>query len=93
VVGLQGNPNRKHAGIPAGAGRRVAGLQDLRSRNDLYEIIAIVPYILLLGSSVLGISLTEAGQDEVGAAIKIGLFVAALFFLMQFNQWDSYRAG
>jgi membrane protease YdiL (CAAX protease family) len=94
VVGLQGNQigsTQEFLQVPEAWSR---DYKNLRSRNDLYEIIAIVPYILLLGAVLwLGISLTRQDKTTWGAAIKIGLFVAALFFLMQFNQWDSYRAG
>ena len=94
VVGLQGDGignTREFLQVPEAWSR---DYRNLRSRNDLYEIIAIVPYILLLGAVLwLGISLTRQDKTKWGAAIKIGLFVAALFFLMQFNQWDSYRAG
>jgi membrane protease YdiL (CAAX protease family) len=94
VVGLQGNQigsTQEFLQVPETWSR---DYKNLRSRNDLYEIIAIVPYILLLGAVLwLGISLTRQDKTKWGAAIKIGLFVAVLFFLMQFNQWDSYRAG
>ena len=94
VVGLQGNQigsTQEFLQVPEAWSR---DYKNLRSRNDLYEIIAIVPYILLLGAVLwLGISLTRQDKTKWGAAIKIGLFVAVLFFLMQFNQWDSYRAG
>jgi len=94
VAGLQGNQigsAQEFLQVPEAWSR---DYKNLRSRNDLYEIIAIVPYILLLGAVLwLGIALTRQDKTTWGAAIKIGLFVAALFFLMQFNQWDSYRAG
>jgi Type II CAAX prenyl endopeptidase Rce1-like len=68
--------------------------QQLRSTNILYNQIAIIPYILFLGSALwVGISLTKRGQTAWGGAIKLGVIVAALFFLMELNQWESTRAG
>lgn len=66
----------------------------LRSTNDLYTAIATIPYILLMGSALwLGISLTRQGKVTWNEALKLGLLVALLFALMEFNQWDLLRAG
>ncbi len=68
--------------------------EQLRSSNILYNQIAIIPYILFLGSALwLGITLTKQGQTGWGGAIKLGVIVAALFFLMELNQWQFERAG
>jgi membrane protease YdiL (CAAX protease family) len=94
VVGLQGDhigSTQEFLQVPEAWSR---DYKSLRSRNDLYEIIALVPYILLLGAVLwLGILLTRQDKTTWGTAIKVGLFVLVLFALMQFNQWDSYRAG
>ena len=68
--------------------------QQLRSSNVFYNQIALVPYVLLLGSALwVGITLTKHGQTSWGGAIKLGVVVAALFFLMELNQWQFERAG
>src|SRR5438093_4520964 len=68
--------------------------QQLRSSNILYNQIAIIPYILFMGSALwAGITLTKHGQTSWGGAIKLGVVVAALFFLMELNQWQFERAG
>ncbi len=68
--------------------------QQLRSSNVFYNQVAIIPYILLLGSALwMGITLTKHGQTSWGGAIKLGVIVAALFFLMELNQWQFARAG
>src|SRR5205823_5095065 len=68
--------------------------QQLRSSNILYNQIAIIPYILFMGSALwVGITLTKHGQTSWGGAIKLGVVVAALFFLMELNQWQFERAG
>ncbi|MGB7844731.1 MAG: CPBP family intramembrane glutamic endopeptidase [Candidatus Acidiferrum sp.] len=68
--------------------------QHLRSTNIFYNQIAIVPYGFLLGGALwLGIALTRQGKTSWGAALKIGVVVAILFYLMQLNDWGSVRAG
>jgi membrane protease YdiL (CAAX protease family) len=68
--------------------------KQLRSTNLLYNQIAIIPYILLMGSALwLGISLWRKGQADWMGAIKLGALVALLYFLMQINQWQSTRAN
>jgi membrane protease YdiL (CAAX protease family) len=70
------------------------GYKQLRSTNLLYNQIAIIPYILLMGSALwLGISLWRKGQADWMGAIKLGALVAALYFFMQLNQWQSTRAS
>jgi len=66
--------------------------EHLRSTNNLYEVIAIIPYGFLLGGALwLGISLTRQGKTTWGPALKVGALVAALFLLMQLNQWNSLQ--
>ncbi len=68
--------------------------QKLRSTNNFYNEIALIPYGFLLGGALwLGISLTRQGKTKWAPAVKIGAIVAVLYFLMQVNQWDAYRAG
>ena len=68
--------------------------EQLRSTNLLYNQIAIIPYVLLMGSSLwLGISLWRKGQADWMGALKLGALVALLYFLMQLNQWQSTRAN
>ncbi len=68
--------------------------KELRSSNEFYNVVAIVPYVgLLAGALWLAISLTRRGQTRWGGAIKLGLAVAALLFLMQLNEWPLARAG
>ena len=66
----------------------------LRSTNELYTGIATIPYILIMGAALwVGIALTRQGKVTWNAALKLGLLVALLFALMEFNQWDLLRAG
>lgn len=68
--------------------------KQLRSTNFLYNQIAIIPYILLMGSALwVGISLWRKGQADWMGAIRLGAVVAALYFFMQLNQWQQIRAG
>jgi membrane protease YdiL (CAAX protease family) len=68
--------------------------QHLRSTNLFYNQVAIIPYGFLLGGALwLGIALTRQGKTSWGAAWKIGVVVAILYFLMQWNDWGSLRAA
>jgi len=68
--------------------------QKLRSTNNFYNEVALIPYGFLLGGALwLGISLTRQGKTKWAPAVKIGAVVAVLYFLMQVNQWEAYRAG
>jgi membrane protease YdiL (CAAX protease family) len=93
-VVLQGNQignSEEYLKVPEAWERSYA---QLRSTNLLYNQIAIIPYILLMGSALwLGISLWRKGQADWMGAIKLGALVAALFFFMQVNQWQSTRAS
>jgi membrane protease YdiL (CAAX protease family) len=64
----------------------------LRSKNNLYNLLAIIPYLLLMGSALwLGILLTKRDQTNWGGAIKLGVVIAILLTLMQLNQWPLNR--
>lgn len=68
--------------------------QHLRSTNSFYGSVALVPYLFLLGAALwLGVSLWRQRLTSWGAAFKIGAFAAALFFLMEVNDWNSTRAA
>ncbi len=70
------------------------GYRTLRSSNEFYNAVAILPYFLLLGAALwLGISLTRRGETHWGGAIKLGLVVAFLLFLMQINEWPQTRGS
>ncbi len=66
----------------------------LHSWNDAIEMVAIIPYALLLGAALSVIfSVGRRGQLQWGATLKLGLFIMALYFAMQMNQWPLTRAG
>lgn len=68
--------------------------QHLRSTNIFYNQIALIPYGFLLGGALwLGISLSRQGKSSWGPALIIGAVVAALYLLMQLNDWDTLRAS
>ncbi len=93
-VGLQGDhigDTREFLQVPEAWTR---DYQHLRSTNIFYNQVAIIPYGFLLGGALwLGIALTRQGKTSWGAAWKIGVVVAILYFLMQLNDWGSVRAG
>jgi membrane protease YdiL (CAAX protease family) len=64
----------------------------LRSTNVFYNEVALIPYLLLMGSALwLGILLTKRGQTSWGGAIKLGIIVAILLTFMQLNNWPLDR--
>jgi len=66
------------------------GYKKLRSANNLYETIALIPYGFLLGGALwLGFTLWRQGQTRWTPAFKIGGFVATLYLLMQLNSWST----
>ncbi len=70
------------------------GYEHLRSTNQFYGEIALIPYGFLLGGAVwLGISLTRQGKTTWVPALKVGGLVAILAFLMSVNDWQSVRAA
>jgi len=93
-LGLDGDrlaSTREYLKVPEAWSR---SYQKLRSTNTFYNEIALIPYGFLLGGALwLGISLARQGKTKWAPALKIGAIVALLFFLMQVNQWDAYRAG
>ena len=68
--------------------------EHLRSTNIFYNQVAIIPYLLLMGSALwLGILLTKRGETGWGLAIKLGVVVAILLTFMQLNNWPLDRMG
>ncbi|MGC1605504.1 MAG: CPBP family intramembrane glutamic endopeptidase [Candidatus Acidiferrum sp.] len=70
------------------------GYAHLRSTNIFYNQVAIIPYLLLMGSALwLGILLTKRGETGWGLAIRLGIVVAILLTFMQLNNWPLDRMG
>ena len=68
--------------------------RELRSSNEFYNLVAIVPYALLFGAAIwLAFSFTRRGQTSWTGALKIGLAVGLLMFLMQANEGPVLRAA
>ncbi|HUN62366.1 MAG TPA: CPBP family glutamic-type intramembrane protease [Candidatus Sulfotelmatobacter sp.] len=68
--------------------------EHLRSTNNFYEEIALVPYGFLLGAALwLGVTLWRQGKTSWMTALWIGAVVTLLYFLMELNDWGSVRAG
>ena len=66
----------------------------LRSGNDTLALVFTVPYILLLATAVwLGIRFTKQEQTSWRGAILLGVFVAALLFLQNLNDWPHWGAS
>ncbi len=66
----------------------------LRSSNNFIETIALIPYALLLGAALSVVMIMGShGQLRWRGALKLGLFIMTLYFLMQVNQWPLTRAG
>ena len=71
----------------------VRSYEHLRSTNNFYEEIALVPYGFLLGAALwLGVTLWRQGKTGWGTALKIGAVVTVLYYLMELNEWGSVRA-
>jgi membrane protease YdiL (CAAX protease family) len=91
-VGLQGDragSSEEFLHVPEAWERSYA---KLRSTNIFYNQVAIIPYLLLMGSALwLGILLTKRGQTSWGAAIKLGIIIAILLTFMQLNNWPLER--
>ena len=65
----------------------------LRSSNNLFEYIALLPYAFLLGGCVYVIvSLGRRGLLEWRLGLALGIFLTVLFFIMTMNQWPLDRA-
>ncbi|MGC1617826.1 MAG: CPBP family intramembrane glutamic endopeptidase [Candidatus Acidiferrum sp.] len=68
--------------------------EHLRSTNIFYNQVAIIPYLLLMGSALwLGILLTKRGETGWSLAIRLGIVVAILLTFMQLNNWPLDRMG
>ena len=66
----------------------------LRSSNNLFEFIALIPYAFLVGGCLFVIvSLGRRGVLEWRTGIALGAFFTVLYFLMTMNQWPLDRAG
>src|SRR5882762_8676496 len=68
--------------------------EHLRSSNNFFEYIALLPYAFLLGGCLyVIISLGRRGLLEWRAGIALGIFLTALYFIMTMNQWPLDRAS
>jgi len=68
--------------------------EKLRSTNTFYNVVAFLPWVLLLGSALwIGIALTKQGQTNWAGPIKLGIVVAILLTFMQLNNWQLDRMG
>ena len=62
--------------------------QHLRTTNEFYNTIAIVPYLLLFGAALWsGIQLTRQGHTSWRLALQLGALVAVVLTAMQLNRW------
>jgi len=60
----------------------------LRSTNEFYNTVAVIPYLLLFGWVLwYGIQLTRRGQTSWRLAFQLGVLVAILLTAMQLNRW------
>jgi membrane protease YdiL (CAAX protease family) len=67
--------------------------QRMRSRNDLIESIAIIPYMLLLSAAFWFIfELSRRGAVRWSSPLWIGIFFALLWFFMSVCNWPLIRA-
>ncbi len=70
------------------------GFDRLRSSNNLYEFIALLPYAFFLGGCLYVIvSLGRRGLLEWRMGLALGIFLTVLYFIMTMNQWPLDRAG
>jgi membrane protease YdiL (CAAX protease family) len=66
----------------------------LRSTNEFYNTVAIVPYLLLFGAALgIGIQLTRKGQTNWNLAWQLGVLTAVLLAAMQLNRWPLDLSG
>ncbi len=65
----------------------------LRSSNNFIETLALIPYAVLIGAalSVL-VMLARRGLVRWKTVLALGIFITALYFAMQLNQWPLVRA-
>ena len=66
----------------------------LRSSNNLFEYLALIPYAFLLGGCLyLIVSLGRQGLLEWRIGLALGIFLTAIYFAMTMNQWPLDRAS
>ncbi len=66
----------------------------LRSTNEFYNTVAVVPYLLLFGAVLwVGIRLTRRGETSWRLALQLGVVVAILLTAMQLNRWPLEASG
>jgi len=66
----------------------------LRSTNEFYNTIAVVPYLLIFGAVLwYGIQLTRRGQTSWRLALQLGVLVAICLTAMQLNRWPLDLIG
>jgi membrane protease YdiL (CAAX protease family) len=66
----------------------------LRSSNNLIETIALIPYAILIGAALsVMMMLARRGLIRWKWVLAIGLFITALYFAMQLNNWPLIRAS
>ena len=66
----------------------------LRSTNEFYNTVAIVPYLLVFGAALwIGIQLTRKGETSWRLALLLGGLVAILLTAMQLNRWTLEASG
>jgi membrane protease YdiL (CAAX protease family) len=69
------------------------GYDRQRSSNNLLEFIALIPYAFLLGGCLyVIISLGRRGVLDWRTGLALGVFLAALYFIMTMNQWPLDRS-
>ncbi len=62
----------------------------LRSTNEFYNTVAIIPYFLLLGAVLwMGIQLTRQGKTSWRLALQLGVVVTLLVTAMELNKWPQ----
>jgi hypothetical protein len=72
----------------------VRDYKHLRSTNEFYNTVAIIPYLLLFGMALgIGIQLTRKGQTNWKLALQLGTLVAILLTAMQLNRWPLDLSG
>jgi membrane protease YdiL (CAAX protease family) len=65
----------------------------LRSSNNLFEYIALLPYAFLIGGCLfVVVSLGRRGLLEWRTGLALGIFLTILYFIMTMNQWPLDRA-
>jgi hypothetical protein len=69
------------------------GYDRMRSTNNLVAAGAMIFYALLVGAAFsVVLTLGRHGQASWAGALRFGLFIAALYFILQMNQWPLARA-